>query len=136
MRTILKNIIKIIQENFKLIRNTLLEDKKFLDKFSIIKENSNNSIVWFGIPIILRSTEKNYKNKVTNKLNKLGIDTRPLISGNFTKQPAIKLYKLKINNDLKNADYIDRNSFFIGLHNTKTSMKTVQFIKKALYQSL
>ena len=76
------------------------------------------------------------KNKVTNKLNKLGIDTRPLISGNFAKQPAIKLYKLKINNDLKNADFIDRNSFFIGLHNTKTSIKTVQFIKKALYESL
>ena len=132
----LKNIIKIRQENFKLIRNALLEDKKFSDKFSIIKENPNNSIVWFGIPIILRSTEKSYKNKVTNKLNKLGIDTRPLISGNFAKQPAIKLYKLKINNDLKNADFIDRNSFFIGLHNTKTSIKTVQFIKKALYESL
>ena len=132
----LKNIIKIRQENFKLIRNALLEDKNFLDKFNIIEGDSNNSIVWFGIPIILKSTKKNYKKKVTNKLNKLGIDTRPLISGNFAKQPAIKLYKLKINNDLKNADFIDRNSFFIGLHNTKTSMKTVQFIKKALYESL
>jgi len=132
----LKNIIKIRQENFKLIRSTLLEDKKFSDKFNIINENLNNSIVWFGVPIILKSTKKNYKNKVTNKLNKLGIDTRPLISGNFANQPAIKLYKLKINNDLKNADLIDKNSFFIGLHNTKTSIKTVQFIKKALYESL
>jgi len=92
--------------------------------------------VWFGIPIILKSTKKNYKKKVTNKLNKLGIDTRPLISGNFAKQPAIKLYKLKISNDLKNADFIDRNSFFIGLHNTKTSMKSAMYIKKALYASL
>ena len=32
--------------------------------------------------------------------------------------------------------FIDKNSFFIGLHNTKTNIKTINFIKKALYSSL
>ena len=48
----------------------------------------------------------NYKKKVTDKLNKFGIITRPLISGNFANQPAVKLYKLKISSNLQNADYI------------------------------
>ena len=69
----LKKIINIRKNNFKLIRNALLEDKNYSNKFDILKENSGNSIVWFGIPIILKSTIKNYKNIVTNKLNKFGI---------------------------------------------------------------
>ena len=106
------------------------------DKFDIIQGNSKSSIVWFGIPIILKSNNINYKNKVTSRLNKLGIDTRPLISGNFANQPAVKLYNLRVGNDLKNADFIDRNSFFIGLHNTITTKLTVSHIKKAFYTSL
>ena len=132
----LKKISLIRQQNFKSIRSALLNDKRYSNKFGIIEENINNKIVWFGIPIILKSTDKNYKNRVTNKLNKFGIDTRPLISGNFAKQPAIKLYKLKINSNLKNANFIDKNSFFIGLHNTKTNIKTVDYIKNAFYSSL
>ena len=132
----LKNISLIRQQNFRLIRKALLDDKRYLNKFDIIKENLGNNIVWFGIPIILKSTNKNYKNKVTKKLNKFGIDTRPLISGNFANQPAVKLYKLKINSNLKNANFIDKNSFFIGLHNTKTNNKTINYIKEAFYASL
>ena len=132
----LKKISLIRQQNFKSIRSALLNDKRYSNKFGIIEENINNKIVWFGIPIILKSTDKNNKNRVTNKLNKFGIDTRPLISGNFAKQPAIKLYKLKINSNLKNANFIDKNSFFIGLHNTKTNIKTVDYIKNAFYSSL
>jgi len=132
----LKKISLIRQQNFKSIRSALLDDKRYSNKFDIIEENINNKIVWFGIPIILKSTEKNYKNKVTNKLNKFGIDTRPLISGNFAKQPAIKLYKLNIKSNLKYANFIDKNSFFIGLHNTKTNIKTVDYIKNAFYSSL
>ena len=132
----LNHIIKIRKKNFKSIRKALLEDKNYSNRFDILKENSSNSIVWFGIPIILKSTKENYKDMVTKKLNKFGIITRPLISGNFANQPAIKLYDLKINNDLKNADFIDRNSFFIGLHNTVTTNKSINRIKKALYASL
>jgi len=132
----LKKISQIRKSNFKLIRRVLLDDKKYSDKFDIIEESLDNDIVWFGIPIILKSNKKNYKNKVTNKLNKLGIDTRPLISGNFANQPSVKLYNLKINNNLKNANFIDKNSFFIGLHNTKTAIKTANLIKKAFYASL
>ena len=132
----LNQIINIRKNNFRLIRNALLDDKNYSSKFDIIEEISSNSIVWFGIPIILRSTTKNYKKKVTDNLNKLGIITRPLISGNFANQPAVKLYNLKVNGNLKNADYIDKNSFFIGLHNTKTSNVAINYIKKALYASL
>ena len=132
----LNKIINIRKRNFKLIRNSLLAENKYLDKFDIIKESKFNSIAWFGVPIILKSKKKNYKYTVTKKLNKKGIDTRPLISGNFANQPAVKLYNLNVNKKLKNADLIDKNSFFIGLHNKKISYREINYIKKALYASL
>ena len=53
-----------------------------------------------------------------------------------TLKSIAKLYKLKINSNLKNANFIDKTSFFTGLHNTKTNIKTVDYIKNAFYSSL
>ncbi len=41
---------------------------------------------------------------------------RPIISGNFINQPAIKKYKIKYKrDDLKNSQDIEDRGFFIGL---------------------
>ncbi len=132
----LNKILNIRKRNFRLIRSSLLSENKYSDKFDIIKESKFNSIAWFGVPIILRSKKKNYKEIVTRKLNKRGVVTRPLISGNFANQPAVNLYNLNVSKGLKNANLIDKNSFFIGLHNTKISRKQIEYIKKSLYSSL
>ena len=73
---------------------------------------------------------------VTKRLNKLGIETRPLISGNFARQPAVKLYNLDSGKDLKNANYVDKNSFFIGLHNKKINNKLLKLVQSSFYKSL
>ena len=93
-------------------------------------------ICWFGIAIVLKSKKKNYKNKVTRRLNIKGIDTRPLISGNFANQPAVKLYKLKNTNNLINADFLDKNSFFLGIHNSKITKKEINYLTRSIYSSL
>ena len=61
---------------------------------------------------------KNTKSKKNflNYLNKNNIETRPIISGNFVNQPAIKKYNIRYNkNDLKNSQEIEDRGFFIGL---------------------
>ena len=47
------------------------------------------------------------------------METRPIISGNFLKQPAIRKYKLNNKNKMVNADYINSKGFFIGLPTEK-----------------
>ena len=84
----------------------------------------------------MNSLKKGYKDIVTKRLNKKGIVTRPLISGNFAQQPAVKLYKLKHTKNLKNADYLDQNSFFIGIHNTLVTKKEINYLKNSIYSSL
>ena len=66
---------------------------KKVKKFSNNKENLNVNPSWFGIPILV--SKKLSKNKIVGKLEKFGVETRPIISGNFLKQPAIKKYNIK-----------------------------------------
>ena len=50
------------------------------------------------------------------KLEDNGIDTRAIMGGNLAKQPCMKNEKFEVHGDLKNANYITDNSFFIGSH--------------------
>ena len=132
----IKQILAIRKHNFYKIKNSLLKNSNYKKQFSIINEHKKSNIAWFGIPITLNTKSKKYKLSVMQKLDKLGIMTRPIISGNFAKQPSIKLYNIKINYKLPIADLIDRNSFFLGLHNIKISDYKVNQITKYIYSCL
>ena len=129
----LNKILKVRKYNFNSIREKLLKDKRYEGQFTILSEDKDRDIAWFGIPIILKS---NYKKNIMKKLNKLGIITRPIISGNFAKQPSTKLYKIKPHYKLKNADFVDKKSFFLGLHNTKISNKKLNKFCNLFYKSI
>ena len=132
----IKKILAVRKYNFNKIKKSLLENKNYNNQFTILKEQKNTDIAWFGIPIILNSNNKNQKQRVMNNLYNKGIMTRPIISGNFANQPSIKLYKIKINYKLPNADLIDKKAFFLGLHNTKISNSKLKTLTNSIYSSL
>ena len=66
-------------------------------------------------------------------LAKKGVETRPIISGNFLRQPVAKLYKLDKNKSkFRNADEIQNLGFFIGLHTQKITNKSLNKLVNAL----
>ena len=65
------------------------------------------------------------KNLFIQELEIAGIETRPIISGNFLKQPSIKKYKLNTNKSFKNSDFINNYGFFIGLPTNKLSLSKI-----------
>ena len=74
-------------------------------------------------------------------LNKNGIETRPVVSGNLAKQPVTKLYPHRVSGRLENVNYIMNNSFSIGCHQNITydeidyiHMKIKKFLKKDLWK--
>ena len=81
------------------------------------------------------SKKINKKLFIKNIENK-GIETRPIISGNFLKQPSIKKYKLKTKSKMKNADYINNFGFFIGLPTKTVSTLTIKKLVKVFEQSV
>lgn len=105
----LKKFIKIRRHNAKHYQK-YLENNKY---FFIQKEIGQSS--WFGFSLILKNDYKNKFLKLRQKLKNLGVETRPIISGNFANQPVTKKYlKYTIFNDLNNADYIDNFGLMFG----------------------
>ena len=83
--------------------------------------------------------KKSQINKSTfiKRLEKCGIETRPIISGNFTKQPSAKKYKLITKNQkFENTDFIDNYGLFIGLHTEKISNKMLKLLINSIFIAL
>lgn len=116
----LEKILNTRKFNYNLLFKLFTKHKKFSNQFSIIKDGKFVNACWFGMAITLSKKFIKNKLKIQKKLKKNGIETRPIISGNFAKQKSVKLYKIKTSN-LKNADLIDESSFFLGIHNKKIS---------------
>ena len=130
----LDKFIKIRNLNRKKIIQELDKSKKIRDKITIIKENNGVKASWFCIPIVL--SKKVNKKLFIKKMEDQGVETRPIISGNFLKQPSVKKYNLKTNSKMKNADHINNFGFFIGLPAKKISTLIIKKLVKVFEQSV
>ena len=126
--------IKIRANNRDKIFKRFLSSEKIRNKMRILSENNFTKPSWFGLPVI----GNKYFNKdlFIKKIEKKGIETRPIISGNFLKQPAIKKYKLPYNKRMKNAEYISKKGFFIGLPTVKIENKILNKLIKSIEDCL
>ena len=67
---------------------------------------------WFGFPVICKT--KKMRDELREHLENNGIETRPIICGNMTKQPGIKNIKYRISGKLTGADTIMDKGIFWG----------------------
>ncbi len=121
----LNKFMKIRTANRQMIINEIKKNFIVNNNLFITKENNFVKASWFGIPIIL--SKKISRENFIKGIEKNGVQTRPIISGNFLKQPSIKKYKLNKNLKLKNSDYINDHGLFIGL---PTKLMTKINVKK------
>ena len=131
--------IKIFQKNRQYNRDkiiyTLKKSKQWKNQFTFIDPIKNLKPSWFGLPILINKNYLKKKIKFLKFLNKNGIETRPIISGNFLNQPSIKLYKLNFqNNKFKGAQEVEDRGFFLGIHVSKISDKQIKhLVDKLIY---
>lgn len=71
---------------------------------------------WFGFAVILQGNLAGKRNRFTSAMEDSLVECRPIVSGNFTKQPALRYMDYSIAGELRNADYIHENGFFVGNH--------------------
>lgn len=82
--------------------------------FRIQSETGASS--WFGFALILRPEAGFSRAELLPRLTRLGFEVRPIVSGNFTRNPVLKLMDHSLHGTMRNAEDIDRNGFFIGNH--------------------
>tara|TARA_B100000989_G_scaffold299038_1_gene292337 strand:- start:6774 stop:7964 length:1191 start_codon:yes stop_codon:yes gene_type:complete len=123
----LKKNIRIRQLNYKNLKNFFLNYKKY---FSFIENEKSISTTLLAFPILIKKNSSFDRHELQLFLEKNGIQTRPIFSGNFLKQPAFKKIKYRgISRKFKNADYITDNGLMFGLHHG-LNYKYINYIKK------
>lgn len=86
--------------------------KEFSDVLDLQVETGKSS--WFGFSMILKGKFKDQRKLVTSTFKKHKIDCRPIVAGNFMKNPVIKHLEYIDNNDYDNANYIHDQGLFVG----------------------
>lgn len=124
----LKGFIKQRRLNAKFFKDIMKNFPMFLTQ----KEIGRSS--WFGFSLIIKKEDKIDLKKAIEAFTKIGFQTRPIISGNFLKNPVIKYFKTNRNiNNINNADYIHEKGFFIGNHHYDCRKKLEKLLKLKNY---
>jgi len=71
---------------------------------------------WFALPIMLTPECPFKKEEFLAFLEVQGVETRPIVAGNLTRQPVCQLYPELQEPNLPGADAVHERGFYIGLH--------------------
>ena len=106
----LDNFIAARRKNAELFQSAM----QSLDGYRIQKENGDSS--WFGFSLILEGKLKGKRADLIAALTKAEIDSRPIVTGNFARNPVIgHLPHIEIG-PLPASDDIHDNGLFVGNH--------------------
>lgn len=88
----------------------------FADRPDVIVQSSPGDSSWFGFSFVLDGPLRGRRSEVAASLMAAGVECRPIVAGDFTKNPVIKLMSHDIVGELPNAARIDRDGLFVGNH--------------------
>ena len=71
---------------------------------------------WFGFSLVIRPGVPRARRDLINDLRAAGFECRPIVAGNFAKNPVVQYFDHEIHGELPNAQYIDGQGLFVGNH--------------------
>lgn len=101
------------------------------DRIVLPTQDPQADACWYTFPITLKETPRK---KVLDALDKANIEWRPILAGNIARQPAYKGL-VKVKNDLKNADILLNNSFWVSVHPTH-SVEVMGFVGNTIKEAI
>lgn len=97
-------------------------------RFIVQRELGRSS--WFGFSLVLRD-ESADRGKIVAKLRDAGIETRPVVAGNFARKEVVKWFDCEVPAELPNADIVDARGFFVG-NNPEDLSPQIDYLKEVL----
>ena len=126
----LKKLPKNIKDrvsNFEYLRSFF---SKFPDFFELPVQLKGLVTPWLAYPVIIKSSSKIKRQKLQIFLEKKGIQTRTIFTGNILRQPIMKKRKYKkVKNAEINSNNVMKNGILIGCHHGLKN-KDLEYIKK------
>lgn len=94
--------------------------KLFLDLMSNFEEIRTQDEIgessWFGFSMVLTGSLKGHRAELVEMLSQAGIESRPIVAGNFTKNPVISHLSHSIHGDLSAGNELHDDGLFVGNH--------------------
>lgn len=108
------------------------------DKLSVIDAAANtNSMAsahsWMLLPFAVRNWDKELRDSIAGKLEGKGIETRPILTGNFLAQPSVrKIFGYWPHpNSFPEASKVSSGGFMVGCHHDLTDLQ-VEYLVSVL----
>ena len=125
----IKNLTKNLQnrlENYNYLKKNL----SVSDNFFIPLSYENVETGWLAFPIILQNKLASKRKEVQIFLEKAGIQTRTIFTGNILRQPVAKKFKWESYGNFSVSDNIMESGILLGCHNRQTKEKMDYTLEK------
>jgi CDP-4-dehydro-6-deoxyglucose reductase, E1 len=96
------------------VKNAEYFKQKFEDLPDVQLQEEVGNSSWFGFSMVFNGNLSGRRAKIVEKFKENEIESRPIVAGNFMKNPVIKYLDYIDNKDYNVADYIHDNGLFIG----------------------
>lgn len=118
------------KENRERLLRALQSHDKWNDQFRFpVAPNASADPAWFGFVAVLRRDLQKRLPTYLEFLTRHKIENRPIISGNFVHQPAIKTLGLSVDpNGYPGSDELGTCGFFIGVHTYRLSDAQISYL--------
>ena len=101
----------------------------------IFTQEETGSSSWFGFSVVLNGGMAGKRDRVVKRLVSAGVEVRPVVAGNFTRNKVIDYLDYTIHGDLDDADFIHENGFFVGNHSREDS-RGIDYVVGVLEKAL
>ena len=102
--------------NHKNITERIINDPRNKNIFVTPHATRKCVPAWFALPFIINEEYINHYKPFLKHLTDNKVENRPIITGNFARQPIFKFLNLDINpEEYKGAEILHKRAFFIGL---------------------
>ena len=124
-----KNLEKRIH-NFSFLEKNL----KKSDNFFVPKTYENVKTGWLAFPLILKNKLANKRKELQIFLEKEGIQTRTIFTGNIMRQPVSKKFKWDFHGSFEVSDEVMKSGILLGSHN-RQSQENLEYLVQKLFEA-
>ncbi|EKX31697.1 hypothetical protein GUITHDRAFT_82868 [Guillardia theta CCMP2712] len=105
------------RNNFRRISEAINSSPGLRGKIQLMEASDGTDPAWFGLACLLCPTYTHQLKDFLAYLIEMGVENRPIISGNFLRQPFVKQNLSPLNpSDFPGAEVVHSAGFFIGIH--------------------
>ncbi|UJB33571.1 DegT/DnrJ/EryC1/StrS aminotransferase family protein [Chromobacterium sp. Beijing] len=97
-------------------RNGAQWTERMINHPDLLIQHEHGNSSWFGFSIVIRPGSRVTRPQLLERLRALGFECRPIVTGNFAKNPVVQYFDHEVVGQLENANHIDKLGLFVGNH--------------------